>query len=186
MQVESLLAVCAGFDNRKPGDLNVLAWQRASDIGHWGYDEAVDAICEWYSEHTDFVMPAHVQSLIRKHRAHAEAIEAADERRALPKTNRSMAHLWDGELEKSANRRAVRKTAVLAHADLAAKLCAPPISYDDPHQWNGGLPPLTDADGRHTGSPRAHALHQLVAEARARHNPQVEVEGYPSSEGTCR
>lgn len=39
-----------------------------------------------------------------------------------------------------------RRARVLSHPDLAAKLTAPPLSYADPKQWNGFVPPATWGD----------------------------------------
>ena len=49
---------------------------------------------------------------------------------------------------------------------LAMRLCAPPLSYARPEQWNGFIPPET-YNGARNESPRRKALLALVAEAEA-------------------
>lgn len=39
-----------------------------------------------------------------------------------------------------------RRARVLAHPDLAARLCEPPLSYARPDQWNGYVPPREEAE----------------------------------------
>jgi len=57
-----------------------------------------------------------------------------------------------------------RRAAVLAHPDLAARLCQPPIGYARPDQWNGYIPPATWRE-QHNDSPRRAALEVLYLEA---------------------
>lgn len=63
-----------------------------------------------------------------------------------------------------------RRGRVLAHADLADALTTAPIGYARPDQWNGYVPPETDAIPMGGGyvrntSPRRAALVEICAEA---------------------
>lgn len=60
------------------------------------------------------------------------------------------------------------RAAVLAYDDLAAMLTKPPLSYARPEQWNGYVPPRTDANGTLNTSRRRVALVALVQTARSR------------------
>jgi hypothetical protein len=71
-----------------------------------------------------------------------EAIEAANQRAlnaggASPETGA----LWRNALAKAQQESAQRRAAVLAHPDLAALLCQPPLGYSSPDKWNGFIPP---------------------------------------------
>lgn len=70
-EVRALLAVAMGYDNRRPGDLNVAAWREASERGRWTLGEAVNAVHEHYAVSHDFLMPAHVTDRVRAERRHA-------------------------------------------------------------------------------------------------------------------
>lgn len=70
-EVRALLAVAMGYDNRRPGDLNVAAWREASERGRWTLGEAVNAAHEHYAVSSDFLMPAHITDRIRAERRHA-------------------------------------------------------------------------------------------------------------------
>jgi hypothetical protein len=91
---------------------------------------------------------------------------------------------------------AARRTRVLAHPDLAAKLLKPPIGYRErPDQWTGYVPPKLLAEdicgpdcGRNCGqgaqhlarvntSPRRKALVDIAAEAMRRERDGVAVGG---------
>jgi len=64
-QVRALLAVAMGYDNRRPGKLNIAAWTEAAARGRWNFDDAVEAIHAHYAESTEFLMPAHITKRIR-------------------------------------------------------------------------------------------------------------------------
>jgi hypothetical protein len=70
-EIRALLAVAMGYDNRRPGDLNVAAWRTASDIGRWTLGEAIQAVHEHYAVSRDFLMPADITQRIRAERRHA-------------------------------------------------------------------------------------------------------------------
>lgn len=67
-QVKALLTVAMGYDNRRPGELNVAAWHDAAHLQRWEFAAAVDAIKAHYSESRDFIMPADVTARIRAER----------------------------------------------------------------------------------------------------------------------
>lgn len=63
-----------------------------------------------------------------------------------------------------------RRARVLAHPDLADRLTEQPLSYTRPDQWNGYVPPDTDAIPTGGGyvrndSPRRAVLVDICAEA---------------------
>ncbi len=70
-EVRAVLAAAMGYDNRRPGDLNVAAWREASDIGRWTLGEAVEAVHQHYARQRDFLMPADVTEFVRTKRRHA-------------------------------------------------------------------------------------------------------------------
>jgi hypothetical protein len=64
-QITALLAVAAGYDNRRPGELNVAAWREASARGRWNIADAVEAIHSHYATKREFLMPADITTFIR-------------------------------------------------------------------------------------------------------------------------
>lgn len=57
-----------------------------------------------------------------------------------------------------------RRGRVLKHPDLAAKLTKPPLNYKRPEQWNGYVPPRTDAEDECPGCPdRCRGVAHLAA-----------------------
>lgn len=57
-----LLASMAAFDRRTVGDADVIAWQAVlEDVA---YEDALSAVKRWYSNNTEWIMPAHVRSLV--------------------------------------------------------------------------------------------------------------------------
>ncbi|WP_027947191.1 hypothetical protein [Amycolatopsis taiwanensis] len=64
-QIRALLAVAMGYDNRRPGELNIAAWTEASARGRWTFDAALEAIHAHYAENTEFLMPAHITRRVR-------------------------------------------------------------------------------------------------------------------------
>lgn len=75
-QIRALLAVAMGYDNRRPGELNVAAWREGSARGRWTLAAAAEAIHQHYARSTDFLMPAHITQLL-----------AADRRQPAPATD---------------------------------------------------------------------------------------------------
>jgi hypothetical protein len=64
-QVRKLLAVAMAYDNRKPGDMNVMAWTEAANRGRWSFDAALEAIHQHYATNTAFLMPGHITTIVR-------------------------------------------------------------------------------------------------------------------------
>lgn len=77
--------------------------------------------------------------------------------------------LFDTETTAAEARQACRRRRglVLAHPDLAARLCKQPIGYAQPEQWTGYIPPET-WNGQHNNTPRRAALLALVEAAEQR------------------
>lgn len=59
------------------------------------------------------------------------------------------------------------RSRVLAHPDLAARLCDPPLRYSRPDAWTGYVPPDT-WQGRHNDSTRRLQLIGIIAELEGR------------------
>ena len=59
-QIRKLLAVAMGYDNRRPGELNVAAWREASRRGRWTFDAALEALHEHCTNNPGFVQPGHI------------------------------------------------------------------------------------------------------------------------------
>jgi hypothetical protein len=58
-----LLAICASYDRRKVGDIDVIAWQQVlSDLS---YHDCNAAVVAHYAEATDWIMPAHVRNRVK-------------------------------------------------------------------------------------------------------------------------
>lgn len=93
-RIRALLAVAMGYDNRRPGDLNVVAWREAASRARWTFDAALEAIHQHYAESTEFLMPAHITQRVKAMRArppvHA-ALPAAEP--ASPETRRRIRDL---------------------------------------------------------------------------------------------
>jgi hypothetical protein len=69
-QIAALLAVAGGYDNRRPGELNVASWSEASKRGRWTFDAAVEAIHAYYNENREWIMPADITKRIKDSQGH--------------------------------------------------------------------------------------------------------------------
>lgn len=65
--VARLLGAIAARDRRTIGETDVAAW--TIDVGDLDYDDAVQAVAEWYRDRTDWIMAAHVREGVRRIRA---------------------------------------------------------------------------------------------------------------------
>lgn len=167
-EITRLLAIAAGYDNRRPGELNTAAWHDASHRGRWTFEEAAEAVKEHYANKVEFVMPAHVTEIIRTHRRRAEAERQQREMLEAPRNPKSFKHLFQDAIIESKRMSMWRRDLVLHYPDLAERLTEPPIGLERPHDWKGWLPPARDQHGNANTSPRAMALAALVAEAQRR------------------
>lgn len=68
-EIRSLLAVAMAYDNRKPGEATIAAWQEAAHRGRWGFDDAVEAVHAHFAESTEWLMPAHITQRLRAMRS---------------------------------------------------------------------------------------------------------------------
>lgn len=160
-QVRALLTVCVGYDNRRPGQVNVLAWQEAAERGGWTFEIAQEAIHDHYAKSEAFLLPAVITAYVKRQREHEQALRDQEaRRRALEAPRLDWTSMWRAALERTKPERVRRRAAVLAHADLRQRLTEPPIGFEDAQQWNGYVPP---AD-----SPRARAIRDIVDTARER------------------
>lgn len=64
-EVRRLLAAVMAYDNRKPGEANVLAWSEAARRGRWTFDEALEAIHTHYADRSEWLMPGMVTAHIK-------------------------------------------------------------------------------------------------------------------------
>lgn len=167
-QITMVLAVAAGFDNRRPGELNTSAWLDAAHRGRWTFDEAVDAVKEHYANEVGFVMPGHVNTIIKAHRNRARQDEIARQLIENPYNIKSFKAMWQDKLGESKPHSLNRLALVRACPDLVARLLEDPINFRRVEEWNGWVPPETDVDGNPNPSRRAAALRALVEEAERR------------------
>jgi hypothetical protein len=63
-QTAKLLGAMAAFDRRTVGDMDVAAWQSVLD--DVAFDDALLAVREWYADHTEWMMPAHVRRAVER------------------------------------------------------------------------------------------------------------------------
>lgn len=159
-QVKLLLTACMGYDNRRPGQLNIAAWKEASERGYWTFEFALEAIHSHYSRTDDFITPAAVTKMVKSMREHEAALAAQEERRQLSGPERDWRPVWETALAESKAARSRRRSLVLGHADLREALTLPPIGFKEPQQWNGFVPAGE--------SVRATALRDVVLEAEYR------------------
>lgn len=81
------------YDNRKPGDGNIMAWQESSVRGRWTFEEAREAVFEHFANSTEYLRPAHVTQHIRAQRQlplPAKLIEAPPKPAAQPEHVRNV------------------------------------------------------------------------------------------------
>ncbi|WP_055406609.1 hypothetical protein [Frankia sp. ACN1ag] len=81
--------------------------------------------------------------------------------------HRPVARLWRSKLTEAQAACAQRRARVLAHPDLAARLCAPPLGYRSPEGWNGFVPPRLCGEQLNASVVR-RALVDLATEAMRR------------------
>ena len=77
---------------------------------------------------------------------------------------RNVRAVWESARATAREQAAQRRERVLAHADLADRLTAPPLCYPRPEQWTGYVPPATWQETRNDAARRA-ALVDICAEA---------------------
>lgn len=172
-EIVAILSICAGYDNRQPGELNNRAWRIASEKGHWTFDEAADAVDSHYAEHFTYCMPAHVTQAVKAARRALKDAEHHD--RLLEGTHHHpgddrFLRMFAEALKASKEASSARRKRVLAYVDLRDRLKADPVSMADPEAWNGWIPPSTDQHGSFNNSPRRAALVDIAAEAMRREN----------------
>jgi hypothetical protein len=70
-EVLDLLTIAATFDRRKVGEGDVHAWTDSARRGRWTFDEASEAIKNYYARTTSerpFIMPSHITNMVRAER----------------------------------------------------------------------------------------------------------------------
>lgn len=70
-EILTLLEIAQAFDKRTIGEPDVIAWTDSAKRGRWTYDEAQEAIKEYYAKTTTdrpWIMPSHVTNMVRANR----------------------------------------------------------------------------------------------------------------------
>jgi hypothetical protein len=62
-ETADLLTAMSAFDRRTIGDGDVIAWQAV--LADAFFEDCLEAVKRYYTEHTDWMMPAHVRRLVR-------------------------------------------------------------------------------------------------------------------------
>lgn len=75
-ETAKILGLCSSFDNRKDSDAAAIAWQRVlKDVS---YQDAEEAVYEYYSRETEWIKPGHIKDEVRRIRARrSEGVDAA-------------------------------------------------------------------------------------------------------------
>lgn len=76
-EVLDLLSVAIAYDNRRPDEAQVVAWEEAARRGRWTFGEAREALLDHYARTTDFVMPGHITEALRVRRSAPPPARAA-------------------------------------------------------------------------------------------------------------
>jgi hypothetical protein len=174
-EVSELLAVIAAYDRRTIGESDNSAWEEVLNdprIPNLSLAECVDAVILHYAETADFIMPAHILTRVKAHRAVA-INQIMPAKNADPGAYEAAGALWRGQFAETQARMKRARAAVLAHPDLAERLTMTPLNYAKPEQWNGGVP-AEMFNGGNNDSPRRAALLGLVDEALSRDNHRKE------------
>lgn len=59
-----LLGICAAYDRRTVGEIDVIAWYRV--LGDLAYSDCEAAVVAHYSAKTDWIMPAHIRTAVKR------------------------------------------------------------------------------------------------------------------------
>lgn len=64
-QVAALMAVAMAYDNRNPGEANLMAWTEAAERARWRFAPAREAIHAHYAESSKFIMPGDITQRLK-------------------------------------------------------------------------------------------------------------------------
>ena len=70
-EIIDLLSIAQAFDKRTVGEAEVTAWLDSARRGRWTFDEASEAVKDYYARTTaerPWIMPSHITHLIRADR----------------------------------------------------------------------------------------------------------------------
>jgi hypothetical protein len=145
-EAAQLLAFIACYDQRTVGDADVIAW--AGALHDLDFTACRDMVTRHYSRNPDRIRPADIRYLLGP----------APHNKPIPVPPENIAQN-PGEWRKRVSHRAIhapilnqqRRDLVLAHPQIARKLCDPPYSLKTPEQWTGYIPA---ADTETPGAPR--------------------------------
>lgn len=59
-----LLGICAAYDRRTVGEIDVIAWYRV--VGDLPYTDCEAAVIVHYAETTEWIMPAHIRRRVKR------------------------------------------------------------------------------------------------------------------------
>lgn len=142
-----LLLLASGYDGRELSETETHAWHEV--IGHLRYDDAAEAIVTHYTHQSKRVMPADVMKACRAAaqdramRAELPATPAVADETVVQRIRREMPPYEVRDQDGTLLHRGPAKVLaerVRRHADLDARLKAPPLSFTQ--GWNGYVPPL--------------------------------------------
>lgn len=110
-QAAILLSLAAARDRRTIGDADVMAW--AEDLTSIEFDDAREAVTRHYRASTDWLMPAHVVSIVK--------IIREERRRAIPHEVRSLPSRFEPDEDRAerAHRGAALCREALTQAAIA-------------------------------------------------------------------
>jgi hypothetical protein len=177
--MQFIAAVCP---QQRIDRLTAVTWYEV--IGELEFADARNAVVALKHSQAFIDVSDIVREATRPAKAHpsdrtvASALAAANLREltAAPVMAPELGGLWREAHARATQARQERRKRVLAHPDLAARLCQPPLGYGSPEQWNGFIPPRYlpgDALGviRINTAPRRAALAEISAEAMQRPIP---------------
>lgn len=165
-EIAELLGFAAAFDQRTVGEDDVEAWHKV--IGQLDLEDCQGAVIDHYHESEDPIRPVHILRRVRPTPSEASRLPSAlSVDTVLPPGPDARADVAGPAMVREAMRRAheenvARRDRVLAHRDLAARLCERPLAFDRPEHWTGYVP---------SDNPERDALLALDAEATRRAKP---------------
>lgn len=147
-QVVDLIKLIRSYDNRNLDEAAVTAWAEQAIISGWEADEAFAAVREHFRDSTDWLMPGHINQILRARRRQPATVTELRATGALPQTPHVPPALEVGEQERRQPRTAKKKTS---HSPAVVRACAllaatyPDGNYPSLDEWYEELnPPGTE------------------------------------------
>lgn len=185
--VELLTFTSTHYDHRHVTAEETEAWQRA--LWRLDLEDAKAAVAEHYAWNRERVMPADVNGICRppaaRHPSSAPVPARLDVAEGVSvlgasKVRKALAEAHAGNQS--------RRARVLKYADLARRLCEPPLSYKFPEQWNGFVPPaeLQDEIPEVLHSSAPNVAHKMTGTRKRNNAPQRAALVDICAEAMCR